>query len=168
MISDLFRCPYEAVTYPTSTPSTCMASSSTYAPTSSWTTCSRTWTSQISRFFSFIDTGSVMVVSPTKLISSVRNRLKYFVRISLRPTLWRHSETCASLHGRTQEISISTSLAWSGTLLTKTPLPIKISLSPLASLWHPQKHPTPCDILPSVLLTISRLSCSSACALANI
>ena len=78
MISDLCRCPYKAVTDPTTAPSPFMASSFPYAPTSSWTTYSRTWTSQTSRFFIFIDTGSVMVVSPTKLLSSGRNILQYF------------------------------------------------------------------------------------------
>ena len=159
---------YEAFTYPTVAPSPCMASSPPYVPTPSWNTCSRTWTSHISIFFRCTYAGSIILAAPTELLSYSRTWLQQRGGLSPRPTLWGDSDTCASLQGCTQEILISTSPACSGTVITKTPIPINISLPPLASLWQPQKQPTPPVISPSALLTLSRLTCSSIYALGNI
>ena len=117
VISTLCRQLYEAVTSPTAAPSLCIASSLTYVPTSSWTTCSSTWTFQLSILFRCTEIGSVMVDSAHELLSSGRTWLQRCDGLSPRPTFWRDAKTRKSLPGCTQEILISTSPACSKTLL---------------------------------------------------
>ena len=117
---------------PTSAPSPCVDSRHPSASTSSWTTFSSTLISHLSRPFRCTDYVSVLVTSPPEPLSSGWTWLQRRFRLLRRPTFWRDAATPASLPGRTHNISTIASPACSSTSLTKTPLPNRIMIPPLA------------------------------------
>ena len=161
VISALCRHPYKAVTSPTAAPSPCVDSRHPSASTSSWTTFSSTLISHLSRSFRCTYYISIMVTSPPEPLSSGCTWLQRRVRLLRRPTFWRDAATPASLPGRTHNISTIASPACSSTSLTKTPLPNRIMILPLAYSWQPQQQLTLPARYPSALPILSRFSCSS-------
>ena len=144
-----------------------MASGPPSAPTSRWTTCSRTRISPLSRSFRCTETGSMTVDFPTNPLSSSHTQLQWSGRLSWRPTFWRYSQTPASLPGCTHKTSTSVSFVCSITFLTNTPLLSRREIPPLALLWKPQQNPPSLDRSPYTLPILSILTCPSVCTLVN-
>ena len=147
-----------------------MVSSPPYAPTSSWTTCLITWTSQLSKCFRCTDTRAIMVPSTPKLLSSGWTWLQRHDRISPRPTFWRDAKNRAILPGHTQEISISTTLACSGTLLYQYPPTHRDKYTPLGFFMTASAAANPtCQLAQCTadLIQISLFFCIGSCKYTN-